>query len=280
MSYNHQQLAQKYAISRSPYLSVMAQHRQSRVNGPGKRHVIWTQGCGKACRGCFNPESWPTLSGSGDTRTWNPASLAAEILRFQPEGLTISGGDPLEQPLALLRFLESLHSYLGPAELAPSVLPKGIILFTGFTIGECQAIRGPMGAAIRECLTYIDCVIDGRFIESEKHESGLSGSSNQQFHFNRFAGRGRARITESEIEIDQAAEIFPVHGASRNVVGVTGFPDFNADRSELRKLGLTVIHNQHSQDSPYSHQSQQDKPPAPSKPRKKSKGAKNGPSLA
>ena len=32
----------------------------SKVNGPGSRCVVWTQGCSKACKGCFNPETWNT----------------------------------------------------------------------------------------------------------------------------------------------------------------------------------------------------------------------------
>ncbi len=30
----------------------------SNVNGPGRRFVIWFQGCHFRCRGCFNPEFW------------------------------------------------------------------------------------------------------------------------------------------------------------------------------------------------------------------------------
>ena len=30
----------------------------SKVNGPGNRFVLWTQGCSKGCSECFNPETW------------------------------------------------------------------------------------------------------------------------------------------------------------------------------------------------------------------------------
>jgi len=29
----------------------------SRVNGPGRRAVVWFQGCTLACPGCWNPET-------------------------------------------------------------------------------------------------------------------------------------------------------------------------------------------------------------------------------
>ncbi len=32
--------------------------KNSRVNGPGDRFVIWTQGCRKGCKNCYNPETW------------------------------------------------------------------------------------------------------------------------------------------------------------------------------------------------------------------------------
>ena len=32
----------------------------SKVNGPGNRFVLWTQGCSKGCSECFNPETWNT----------------------------------------------------------------------------------------------------------------------------------------------------------------------------------------------------------------------------
>ena len=31
--------------------------KESEANGPGKRGVVWVQGCSRHCKGCFNPET-------------------------------------------------------------------------------------------------------------------------------------------------------------------------------------------------------------------------------
>lgn len=69
--------------------------------GPGLRHVIWTQGCERACVGCLALE-WRDPRG-GEVRS--VSSLVAEVLaadaRRPIEGLTLSGGEVyrLQQPI-------------------------------------------------------------------------------------------------------------------------------------------------------------------------------------
>jgi anaerobic ribonucleoside-triphosphate reductase activating protein len=40
------------------YLNLMGYVDESAVNGPGRRAVVWVQGCDLHCQGCFNPASW------------------------------------------------------------------------------------------------------------------------------------------------------------------------------------------------------------------------------
>lgn len=207
-------------------LSVSSILQQSEVNGPGERLVIWTQGCTKACPGCFNPETWKFTRRS----LWDSVELAEKVFSSNPEGLTITGGDPLEQPEALLEFLRALHKDEHPEYLPSNFLPRGIICFTGFEIEEIS------GAAL-ECLKYIDLLIDGRYIEALRYTSGLAGSSNQRFHFNQIPGRGEVRLRREEIEIDQSIEVHLDETDADGVI-VTGFPLIN--RRFLRELGLTV----------------------------------------
>jgi len=192
----------------------------SEVNGPGSRFVIWTQGCSKGCRGCFNPETWKSSGGM----FWNPVELAELVLASGAEGLTLTGGDPLEQPDSLLEFLRALHD----GEILKG-LPKGIICFTGFVIEE-------LPDAAQECLRYIDLLIDGRYVEELRFENGLAGSSNQRFHFSNLPGRGVHLIGEDVVVTDQAIE---VHSSAGDEVEVTGFPAIN--RQLLKKLGLKII---------------------------------------
>lgn len=201
-------------------LNVMSIIPSSNVNGPGDRYVIWTQGCRKGCRGCFNPESWH----ENDNMLFRAEDLAKRVQCANPYGLTLTGGDPLEQAEALLEFLECLHGY------GSEFLPGGIICFTGYTVEEIENIP-----VAKRCLEYIDLLIDGRYVDSLRYESGLAGSSNQRFHFSKKSGRGEARISRESIAIDQEVEVHVVDGK----IAVTGFP--NMDRKMLKDLGLTPL---------------------------------------
>lgn len=82
----------------------------SRANGPGLRAVVWFQGCTLACPGCHNPLTHPT---AGAGREVSPEDLAAEIIRTAPaevEGVTISGGEPLQQAYHLLELLVRIRT--------------------------------------------------------------------------------------------------------------------------------------------------------------------------
>ena len=197
---------------------------QSEVNGPGRRLVLWTQGCSKACPGCFNPETWKFEGG----REWSSSDLVDHILSRAPEGLTLTGGDPLEQSAGLLDFLRELHSRHPSLE---GILPRGIILFSGYTLAEIALLP-----EASECLSFIDLLIDGRYIQSLRYSHGLAGSSNQTFHFSSLPSRGTMRILPSEIAIDQSVEIHP---SGSDHFELTGFPSI--DRQFLKRLGIRII---------------------------------------
>ena len=182
----------------------------SKVNGPGLRFVLWTQGCSKGCKNCFNPETWSNEI----YKEYSPRQIFELIKNFELEGVTISGGDPLEQEDDLLELLFLLKEIK---------LPKGIILFSGFSRNEIR--ENP----IREkCLEYIDVLIDGRYEEEFKTEDSLRGSSNQEFYF--FSNK----ISRDELFFDQEIELSLVDD---NIV-MTGFP--NVSRKILKDLGVRL----------------------------------------
>ncbi len=194
--------------------------------------VIWTQGCAKGCRGCFNPETWKFEGGYLRA----VIELANDVFEVNPEGVTLTGGDPFEQPEALYDFLQLIDTSEdfeeGDLQLA---LPKGIICFTGYTLEEIFELPGSGGEAARKCLKYIVLLFDGRFEEQLRVDHVLAGSSNQRFHFLDKPGRGRDKIDPAEVEIDQAVEIHLGDGA----LEVTGFPAIH--RPWLKEHGLRVL---------------------------------------
>ena len=198
--------------------------KYSKVNGPFKkrgRTTIWTQGCGKKCFNCYQPESW-----SYDLKTYqSPAFLAYMIKDLNPDGVTLTGGDPLEQSEDLLELLQLIQ----PTE---NFLPKGIICFTGYTIEEIDSLP-----VAKQCLEYIDLLIEGRYIDHLRTFDGLHGSSNQRFIFNDKPGRGKDLIDESSIVFDQDIEVHVDNGN----IQVTGFPLLDkSSRKFLQSVGIEI----------------------------------------
>jgi anaerobic ribonucleoside-triphosphate reductase activating protein len=70
------------------------------VNGPGHRVVVWFQGCNLGCSGCWNPDTH-----AFDTSKWvNVLEFVEKNLQpLSPdlEGITFSGGDPMQHFLDL-----------------------------------------------------------------------------------------------------------------------------------------------------------------------------------
>jgi len=137
----------------------------SRVNGPGRRMVVFFQGCGRGCPGCFNPQTHH--DGGGLIKT--PQQVFDEYLTDGIEGVTISGGEPFEQPDVLTALLRLARMRYGLT----------LVVYTGFTIEELQ--KNPQRA---RALKYTDVLIDGPYEEAMKEPTLLArGSTNQRLIF-------------------------------------------------------------------------------------------------
>ena len=76
----------------------------SSVYGPGKRWVLWVQGCTLACEGCWNVETWSRRSGQERTVSSLVEDIKANMEGL--EGITVLGGEPLQQPDAVLSLMQ------------------------------------------------------------------------------------------------------------------------------------------------------------------------------
>ncbi len=164
----------------------------SRSNGPGLRSVIWVQGCTLNCPGCFNPRTHDSRSGQvvrvGDLfeRILDGAGLI--------EGITISGGEPLQQADALLELLKRVKNETGLSTL----------VFTGFTWEEAARIP-----KIDEILPHTDVLLAGRYRSELRIASGLRGSSNKTVHFlsTQYNQVDLDQVPPAEVIIDPTGEI-------------------------------------------------------------------------
>lgn len=169
----------------------------SRANGPGLRAVIWFQGCTLGCPHCFNPATHNPAGGQeADT-----AALAAEIAANPNgiEGVSFSGGEPLQQPEALLHLLQILSS-----------TGLSTLVFSGYSLAEIQ--RQPLG---REILPHLDVLIAGRYVASKHHGHGLLGSANQQIHLL------TTRCTPQQIGATPRSEIILHRDGSMTISGIS-----------------------------------------------------------
>ncbi|WP_399880325.1 4Fe-4S single cluster domain-containing protein [Streptomyces sp. BBFR51] len=160
---------------------------RSRANGPGVRYVAWSQGCALACPGCFNPETH-TAAGAHLVRT--AGEVADEVLADAAslEGVTLTGGEPLEQPAAVAAFCAELRAH---SDLS-------VIVLTGFTRPEIESDPA-RSAAVADA----DLVIAGRYNTRLRLARGLRGSSNKEYWMRtgRYTPDDLAAVPELEITV-------------------------------------------------------------------------------
>ncbi|MFC4047661.1 4Fe-4S cluster-binding domain-containing protein [Dactylosporangium siamense] len=158
---------------------------RSRANGPGARFVVWTQGCSLQCAGCFNPGTHAATAPAAHTVRDIVAQALAEP---DLDGVTVTGGEPLEQPEALGMFL----SYVAAAG-------RGSVVLSGFTRREITA-----NARRRAAVVDADMIITGRYNATLRLASGLRGSANQRYwsRTGRYDAAMFDAVPEAEVLID------------------------------------------------------------------------------
>jgi anaerobic ribonucleoside-triphosphate reductase activating protein len=166
---------------------------RSRANGPGVRFVVWLQGCTLGCPGCFNPTTHAPDGG----RDVALADVLAQLATSGAEGLTLSGGEPLQQPAAT-------HALLAGAR----ALGLSTLAFSGYSLAEIREL--PSGPDI---LALLDVLVDGRYLAGERLGRGLRGSANQRIHLL------TDRYSLADVEATPVAEIVI---ASDGLVQLTG----------------------------------------------------------
>lgn len=137
--------------------------------GPGRRVAVWVQGCTLACQGCASRDTWDAAAGS----TVEVDDLAATLTRLYADdpslsGLTVTGGEPLQQPEAVAALLRAVRASTGALGRELDVL-----VFTGYAVGAARR-RAP------DVLGQADAVVAGRYLPAQAAEGYLIGSANQR----------------------------------------------------------------------------------------------------
>ncbi|WP_246178725.1 4Fe-4S single cluster domain-containing protein [Actinomadura decatromicini] len=147
--------------------------------GPGTRAGVWTQGCTLHCNGCLSRDTWDADQGKAV-----PVEAVLGWLKSLPgpvDGVTISGGEPFQQPAALAALLRGIHAWRdGPDR---ETMTLDILVYSGYVYSRLSRTR-----EAREILDMCDAVIAGPYVDrlnpGGRHSEGGSllwrGSANQR----------------------------------------------------------------------------------------------------
>jgi anaerobic ribonucleoside-triphosphate reductase activating protein len=207
-------------MTQEKLINLAAISNGSTALGPGKRAVIWVQGCPFSCEGCI----------SKDWRSFRSNELVsvdelAEKMVIIPEinGLTLSGGEPFAQAEALAAFLKIVKSKKN----------LNIICFTGYEFKDLISQLEKPG--FKELLGQIDLLIDGPFEQDLTLIKGLRGSSNQ-----RFFHLSNQLIDFNPAEMERNLEIL-VQPGSLMLVGIPSSRDLACFEKTVSRVNQELV---------------------------------------
>ena len=135
--------------------------------GPGRRIGIWTQGCSIHCPGCVSLDTWkPDRSKSIETDVL--IAWCKRVCEGQTDGITISGGEPFDQPKALGALLDGLIRWRRASGLAFDIL-----CYSGYRVERLRKAHPRL-------LERIDALMCDPFVDGLATERPWRGSDNQR----------------------------------------------------------------------------------------------------
>lgn len=148
-------------------LQINKAHYPVTVLGPGKRIGIWLQGCSIHCKHCVSMDTWEA-DAKRAMRIPDILAWCREVAAQGCDGITISGGEPFDQPQglrALLRGLDTWRKAHG--------LEFDILCYSGYPLRTLEAKH-------RDILDRLDAVIPEPYVENAPSTAIWRGSANQR----------------------------------------------------------------------------------------------------
>lgn len=201
-------------------------HFPVRGLGPGQRVGVWFQGCSIRCRGCVSLDTWalrPESTVDADkVLTWCISHLA-----MGANGLTVSGGEPFDQPEALTYILERLRSLGDESELNFDIL-----CYTGYGFDE-------VAHRFAKVLKLLDAIVSEPFEEHLPTEKYLCGSDNQVLRILSNKGHGRFQPVGPQVPQEKHMDV----SITKDALYLAGIPrehDLEQLRKALASRGVNV----------------------------------------
>ena len=140
------------------------------------------------------------------------------------DGITISGGEPFDQPDALFALLARIRSHT----------EADILVFTGYPWATISGMLAPLPP-------LIDALVTGPFDLNERQTLALRGSDNQELHL--ITDKGRARFAGFErlaTKQDQAIDVMFDDNGDVWFAGIPARDDFRRLQEFLESTGSTL----------------------------------------
>jgi anaerobic ribonucleoside-triphosphate reductase activating protein len=180
--------------------------------GPGQRLGIWLQGCSLRCPGCISTDTWPQKT---ERLPVAEVLSAVEAFARTAAGVTISGGEPFEQPEALGELLRGLSLMIQP--------DTDVLIYSGLPFTE-------LTAWLDQWRGLVDAVISEPFDATAPQTRPLMGSDNQQLHM--LTDLGRVRFAQFQRPRDRQDDQLDLMVDEEGTAWLAGIPR----RGDLQRL--------------------------------------------
>ncbi len=188
--------------------------------GPGRRIGIWFQGCSIRCEGCVSADTWG--AGKGGVLISEIMTAIAPWLS-EAEGITISGGEPFDQPEALIDLLTQLRSNTS----------LDILLYSGYPFEKIVPL-------LEQCKGCIDALISDPYEKNASQTLALRGSDNQRFHY--LTPLGEARFGQFERSFHSSEKALDIMFEEGGAIWLAGIPRHD----DMKRLQKILAKNGHS----------------------------------
>ena len=185
--------------------------------GPGKRVGLWFQGCSIRCEGCISTDTWAL--GQNEVDVYEVFELLDKWLP-KSDAITITGGEPFDQPDQLQKILAHCKSY---DHLTTFV-------FSGYSLERLAMILKSMDG-------LIDLLMADPLDISKSQKKSLRGSDNQRLVS--FSEKGASEIRQIERQsMENNSLNFSFDGETAWFAGVPRRGDISRVVQKIQEKGI------------------------------------------
>ncbi len=193
--------------------------------GPGRRLGIWFQGCSIRCKGCVSVDTWE--ANKGNISIDEMLSTCSRWLN-EADGITISGGEPFDQP-------EALGTLLSEFKLRTNI---DILVYSGHTFEK-------ISSSVAKFKGLIDALITDPYEENSAQTLTLRGSDNQRLHC--LTALGEKKFSQFERGLKPSDKTFDIMFEEEGTIWLAGIPrrnDMKRLKTILEKEGHIAVTTQ------------------------------------